>query len=169
MQPYDCLHRSHFPRDACKSGPSNLLGQVHATTFCTGHNRLARLCVVAIPCDVADSRSIILSAHGIPAFDPIWDEALTRMKSRIDATMSASLAGFPHYADPATGQWVTTTDGFWTGGFWIGELWLAGHYWRDPPYARAAEDWLLSSILQRWFAHRVRTVFVDTTLRGHAT
>jgi unsaturated chondroitin disaccharide hydrolase len=83
-----------------------------------------------------------LSAHGIPAFDPIWDEALTRMKSRIDATMSASLAGFPHYADPATGQWVTTTDGFWTGGFWIRELWLAGHYWRDPPYARAAEDWL---------------------------
>jgi unsaturated chondroitin disaccharide hydrolase len=76
------------------------------------------------------------------AGDPTWDDALTRMKGRITETMQSSFDGFPHYADPATGQWITIVDGFWTGGFWIGELWLAGHYGSDLAYSRAAEDWL---------------------------
>jgi unsaturated chondroitin disaccharide hydrolase len=74
--------------------------------------------------------------------DPIWEEALIRMKGRIDQTIRSALPGFPHYADPNTGQWVTSADGFWTGGFWLGELWLGGHYWNDPVYSRAAEVWL---------------------------
>lgn len=83
------------------------------------------------------------SARNTSASDPIWEEALSRMKSRISETMQSPLDGFPHYADPTTGRWVTTANGFWTGGFWIGELWLAGHYWNDSAYWRAAEDWLL--------------------------
>lgn len=71
--------------------------------------------------------------------EPVWEDALARMKRRIDETMRQSVAGFPHYADQNTGQWTTSPDGFWTGGFWIGELWLAAHYWKDATYARAAE------------------------------
>ena len=82
------------------------------------------------------------STQSTSTSDPIWDEALGRIKRRIDDTLASGLAGFPHYGEPATGQWVTTADGSWTGGFWVGELWLAGHYWSDPVYAREAERWL---------------------------
>lgn len=71
-----------------------------------------------------------------------WDEPLGRMKVRIRETMQSLLDGFPHYADPTSGRWTTSSDGFWTGGFWIAELWLAGHYWGDLSYKQAAEDWL---------------------------
>lgn len=80
--------------------------------------------------------------HDIAASTPIWENALGRMKVRIDETMRSSLPGFPHYADPTTGQWVTSADGFWTGGFWIGELWLAGRFWNEPAYFHAAEEGL---------------------------
>ncbi len=82
------------------------------------------------------------STQSTSTSDPIWDEALGRIKRRIDDTLASGLAGFPHYGEPATGQWATTADGSWTGGFWVGELWLAGHYWSDPVYAREAERWL---------------------------
>ncbi len=69
------------------------------------------------------------------------DWALTRMRARVDATLAMNLSGFPHYADPDSGQWTTSPDAFWTGGFWVGELWLAAHYWKDQRYRAAAEDW----------------------------
>ena len=89
--------------------------------------------------------------HDIAASNPIWENALGRMKARIDETMRSSLPGFPHYADPTTGQWVTSADGFWTGGFWIGELWLAGRYWNEPAYFHAAEEGLRKARAQNTF------------------
>lgn len=48
--------------------------------------------------------------------------------------------GFPHWADPDTGQWTTTPDGDWTGGAFPGLLWLgyrltAQAQWRDRAHA----------------------------------
>jgi unsaturated chondroitin disaccharide hydrolase len=54
-----------------------------------------------------------------------WTEAIDRMLGRIQDTAARVKDGFPHWADPETGQWTTTPDGDWTGGFWIGMLWLA--------------------------------------------
>jgi unsaturated chondroitin disaccharide hydrolase len=86
---------------------------------------------------------------------PLWDDALERMIGRVRHTLDSSPDGFPHIGDPATGQWTTSPDGFWTGGFWVGMLWLAHRYTGDATYARAAEDWL------RRLSSRVdsRTVF----------
>jgi unsaturated chondroitin disaccharide hydrolase len=54
-----------------------------------------------------------------------WTEAIDRMLGRIQDTAARVKDGFPHWADPETGQWTTTPHGDWTGGFWIGMLWLA--------------------------------------------
>jgi unsaturated chondroitin disaccharide hydrolase len=82
------------------------------------------------------------AAKDVSDFNPVWEDALIRMRRRIDETLRLSLDGFPHYADTNTGQWATSPDGFWTGGFWLGELWLAGYYWNEPAYSRAAEEGL---------------------------
>jgi unsaturated chondroitin disaccharide hydrolase len=75
--------------------------------------------------------------------DALWQEAQARMTARIRATMAMPLDGFPHYADPDTGKWVTSPDGFWTGGFWVGELWLAGGSGPEGrEFREAAEAWL---------------------------
>jgi len=54
-----------------------------------------------------------------------WSQAIDRMLSRIQDTAARVKEGFPHWSDPATGDWTTTPDGDWTGGYWIGMLWLA--------------------------------------------
>ena len=54
-----------------------------------------------------------------------WSGAIDRMLGRIQDTAARVKDGFPHWADPETGQWTTTPEGDWTGGFWIGQLWLA--------------------------------------------
>jgi unsaturated chondroitin disaccharide hydrolase len=56
---------------------------------------------------------------------PLLRDASDRMLARVDDTSSRVKDGFPHWADPATGEWVTTPHGDWTGGYWIGMLWLA--------------------------------------------
>ncbi|AEQ52684.1 glycoside hydrolase family 88 protein [Pelagibacterium halotolerans] len=71
-----------------------------------------------------------------------YDDAMSAMIRRINAGLSASLDGFPHYAEPRTGEWTLTPDGFWTGGYWVGELWLAWLATHDPQYKGAAEQWL---------------------------
>lgn len=49
--------------------------------------------------------------------------------------------GFPHWADPTTGKWVTTVDGDWTGGFFAGILWLGYHMTGDRELRNAAVKW----------------------------
>ena len=54
-----------------------------------------------------------------------WSQAIDRMLARAQDTAARVKEGFPHWADPETGEWTTTPDGDWTGGHWIGMLWLA--------------------------------------------
>lgn len=70
---------------------------------------------------------------------PRWDNAIDRMVTRIRDTAGRVREGFPHWADPETGQWTTTRDGDWTGGYWIGMLWLAATATGDPRYRAWAE------------------------------
>ena len=57
----------------------------------------------------------------------VWDDALSRVLGRIEATANSVERGFPHYADITTGRWIVSDNGDWTGGFWNGMLWLAHH------------------------------------------
>jgi unsaturated chondroitin disaccharide hydrolase len=69
----------------------------------------------------------------------VWSEAIDRMLRRIDDTAERVGDRFPHWADPDTGEWVTTADGDWTGGYWIGMLWLAATATGDARYRSLAE------------------------------
>ncbi|WP_168166104.1 glycoside hydrolase family 88 protein [Bosea sp. PAMC 26642] len=40
-------------------------------------------------------------------------------------TLAEVGTGWPHYADPETGRWTTTSRGDWTGCYWAGMLWIA--------------------------------------------
>jgi len=68
-----------------------------------------------------------------------WSQAIDRMLSRIEDTAARVKEGFPHWSDPATGDWTTTPDGDWTGGYWIGMLWLAAAATGDARYRSWAE------------------------------
>jgi unsaturated chondroitin disaccharide hydrolase len=68
-----------------------------------------------------------------------WTGAIDRMLGRIQDTAARVKDGFPHWADPETGQWTTTPEGDWTGGFWIGQLWLAAAATGDARYRSWAE------------------------------
>src|SRR5436309_2592227 len=70
-----------------------------------------------------------------------WTDALARMRGRIARTAASMTAGFPHFADPATGAWTTSPAGDWTGGFWNGMLWLAARYGDDPRSRAWAAEW----------------------------
>jgi unsaturated chondroitin disaccharide hydrolase len=73
--------------------------------------------------------------------DLSWADAIARMRARIDRTAETVRDGFPHYADPATGDWVTTPSGDWTGGYWNGMLWVSAAVTGDQRYVRAAAHW----------------------------
>ena len=68
-----------------------------------------------------------------------WSEAIERILTRIDDTAARVTRGFPHWADPDSGEWTTTPDGDWTGGFWIGMLWLAATATGQARYRAWAE------------------------------
>jgi unsaturated chondroitin disaccharide hydrolase len=70
-----------------------------------------------------------------------WDDGGWRLLERIDDTARRELEGFPNYADPETGAWVTSPGGDWTGGFWVGELWLACRATGSQRYAELAARW----------------------------
>ncbi len=55
----------------------------------------------------------------------LWNDALSRMRNRVDRTAESVKEGFPHFADPDTGRWTCSPAGDWTGGFWNGMLWLS--------------------------------------------
>lgn len=56
--------------------------------------------------------------------DTVWDEAIDRMRGRIEETARTVSEGFPHFADPHGGRWTCSPAGDWTGGYWNGMLWL---------------------------------------------
>jgi unsaturated chondroitin disaccharide hydrolase len=68
-----------------------------------------------------------------------WDDAIQRMLRRMRDTADRVGNRFPHWANPDTGDWVTTPDGDWTGGFWIGMHWLAHRATSDAGYQTWAE------------------------------
>jgi len=77
------------------------------------------------------------SGHDLPQ----WNSALVKMHERITGTAKMELRGFPQVSDPQTGEWITVSDGDWTGGFWVGLLWLAHYRSRDEKLLQQAEYW----------------------------
>ncbi|MGO9452225.1 MAG: glycosyl hydrolase [Candidatus Binataceae bacterium] len=53
-----------------------------------------------------------------------WDDAIGRLRRRVENTAESAREGFPHFADPETRRWVWSPDGDWTGGYFNGMLWL---------------------------------------------
>jgi len=86
-----------------------------------------------------------------------WSAALERMRGRVIRTAESAPAGFPHFADPATGAWTCSPAGDWTGGFWNGMLWLSALATGDARVRRWAETWT------ERLRSRVRS---DTVFRG---
>jgi unsaturated chondroitin disaccharide hydrolase len=70
-----------------------------------------------------------------------WAAAIDRMRARVRQTADSVTAGFPHFADPATGAWTCSPAGDWTGGFWNGMLWLSAFATDEARYRRWAEAW----------------------------
>lgn len=71
----------------------------------------------------------------------IWTQAIDRMMVRVEDTATRVTEGFPHYADPQTGEWTPSEAGDWTGGFWNGMLWLAYAATKERRYLDWAERW----------------------------
>ncbi len=104
-----------------------------------------------------------------------WDQAIERVLGRIQDTGRRVREGFPHWADPETGDWVTTPDGDWTGGYWIGMLWLAHTVTGDARYRAWAEP-LVERLRSRVDAETVFKGFpmyygcaLGAILAGHPT
>lgn len=77
------------------------------------------------------------SGHDLPQ----WNSALVKMQDRIIGTAKMELRGFPQVSDPQTSEWITVSDGDWTGGFWVGLLWLTHYRSRDEKLLQQAEYW----------------------------
>jgi unsaturated chondroitin disaccharide hydrolase len=86
-----------------------------------------------------------------------WTDAIARMRERVDWTAETVKEGFPHFADPDTGQWTCSPAGDWTGGFWNGMLWLAAASSGEKRY----RDWA-----ERWTERLKARIHSDTVFRG---
>jgi unsaturated chondroitin disaccharide hydrolase len=53
-----------------------------------------------------------------------WDDAISRIRARVEETAASAHRGFPHYSDPQTKAWTWSPDGDWTGGYFNALLWL---------------------------------------------
>src|SRR5690348_163519 len=76
-----------------------------------------------------------------PARIEAIDQVLARMLARVRDTAAHVGTSFPHWADPQSGRWTTTTDGDWTGGFWVAMLWLAARATGEERYRSWARQW----------------------------
>ena len=70
-----------------------------------------------------------------------WDAAIERMRGRVIRTAECAPAGFPHFAEPATGEWTYSPAGDWTGGFWNGMLWLSAFATGEARFRGWAHTW----------------------------
>lgn len=69
-----------------------------------------------------------------------WYGAVERMLGRVRVTAEEVGEAFPHWADSATGHWVTTPDGDWTGGYFVGMAWLAWRLTGDRAFRDTAAE-----------------------------
>lgn len=53
-----------------------------------------------------------------------WNDAIVRIRARVEDTARSGHEGFPHFADPGTRRWTWSPDGDWTGGYFNAMLWL---------------------------------------------
>ena len=78
-----------------------------------------------------------------------WNDAISRIRARIENTARSGHQGFPHFADPQTTRWTWSSDGDWTGGYFNAMLWL-GAYGGPISDRRKWLEWA------RKFAERLR-------------
>ncbi len=71
----------------------------------------------------------------------MWTDAIGRMLQRIEDTRKRVGNEYPHWANPETGNWMTTVDGDCTGGFWAGMHWLAAKHTGRTTIARRRLPW----------------------------
>ncbi len=71
----------------------------------------------------------------------LWSDAISRVSTRVRRTAETVREGFPHFADPRSGEWTCSPSGDWTGGFWNGMLWLLAASTGEGPSLRWAEHW----------------------------
>jgi len=53
---------------------------------------------------------------------PAPKRALSLIIERVRQMLDSPGEGFPYYADPDSGEWVTMDDGNWCGSHWVGLL-----------------------------------------------
>jgi unsaturated chondroitin disaccharide hydrolase len=91
---------------------------------------------------------------------PDWaHRALAALCGRVADTERRVGERFPLHADPATGEWVSTARGSWTGGFWAGLLAVRAHIERPGTGAAGSVVPPVRARLARW-------VPADTVCRG---
>src|SRR5215469_7979972 len=56
-----------------------------------------------------------------------WNDAISRIRVRVENTARSGHQGFPHFADPQTQRWTWSSDGDWTGGYFNAMLWLGAY------------------------------------------
>jgi unsaturated chondroitin disaccharide hydrolase len=87
----------------------------------------------------------------------MFGQALEHILERISVTETAVGQRFPIYADPRSGEWVSSRRGSWVAGFWVGQLWLRAQLTGDTVHRDAAE-----SALERMHSG----IELDTVTRG---
>ncbi|SCF18922.1 unsaturated chondroitin disaccharide hydrolase [Micromonospora haikouensis] len=70
-----------------------------------------------------------------------YDNALEAMLRRLPIVAGQVGDRFPLYADPVSGEWVSTRRGSWTGGFWAGWWWLLAAVTGLPSDQATAREW----------------------------
>lgn len=73
--------------------------------------------------------------------EQILVSALDAMIARVESTLDQVGDAFPYFADPETGEWMTTPNGNWCGGHWIGLLWIAAEHSEDGRFAETAREY----------------------------
>ncbi|RLP94710.1 hypothetical protein EAD89_03485 [Micromonospora sp. BL4] len=72
-----------------------------------------------------------------------YDNALDALLRRLPIVAGQVGDRFPLYADPVSGEWVSTRRGSWTGGFWAGWWWLRAAVTGLPADQATALEWTL--------------------------